>query len=406
MKIRNLFCFLILIFCGFVAGCDKEKVEKDITNVDYLNIKFELAENLYVGDTFNLFDFIDISTNLVDPKIQFASENSEMIEFTGTTFSCIKAGITNLYVRGELSNGRFVYARERVEVENRPVYYSNFTINKPTIYVDYRNRENITNKATFEGETTYPVVTEYSNNLVIYDYKTGKLEVNGVGECRVILKVPVSRDENRNIQYNTYFFDVVVNKYITESTLKGSAGGINLKVGETGEFLIDVSPKSHTVNAPTLQVNSDILTLDGYRYTANASGECLVTMNYESGIGVWITKEYRVKIYDEPNALNLDIYDGNEEVDGDLEVGKEYTLVVSADCNLGNFVNILVDLKDPVELGYITMSVPNCKDGKVRYTFVVNDAREVEFWVGYTKDTYSSTLTCTDTLLIKEIVLP
>lgn len=404
MRIRNIFCFLILIFCGFIAGCDKEKIEKEIDTVNYLNIKFELEENLYVGDTYNLFDYLEITTNITEPNIEFASEDGTMIEFAGNAFLCVKAGTTNIYVRGEIGDGKYVYAREKIVVENRPTYYTSFLLNKSQVFVDYGNRENVTNTAIFTGESTYPVVVEYSNNLVQYDYKTGKIDVYGVGECKVTLKVPASRDENKVVIYDTYSFDVIIDKYITNCTLKGSAGGINLKVGETGEFLIDISPKSYTVNPPLLEVNSDILTLEGYRFTANASGECLITMSYETGIGVSYSKEYRVKIYDVPQSINLSIYDGASLVVGDLEIDKEYTLLVSADCDLGNFTNIHVNMVAPSTLEYILLTEASIKDGVVKYKFTVSKACELNIVVGYYKDTYSSQLTCTDSNITKNVV--
>lgn len=406
MKIRNIICFLILIFCAVLTGCGAEKTEKDIKSVEYLNIKFEIDENLYVGDSFRLFDYTEISTNIIDPEIQFGSDDKDIINFDGTTFSCEKAGMTNIYVRGKLSDGRYVYAREKVIVENRPTYYTSFSLQKSIVMVDYRNRDNISNTAYYEGESTYPVIVEYSSDNVKYDYKTGKIEVTAVGECKVSVKVPVSRDENKIVHYDTYSFDVVVERYITEVTLKGSAGGINLKTGETGEFVLDISPQKHTVDAPTLNVSGDILVLDGTRYTAIGTGECSLTLTYETGIGVFYTKEYKVRIYDQPTSLNLEILDNGMNVDGDLEVGKKYKLIVSADCNLGNFTSLLVNSADPATLDYITLSESNLVDGKVEYSFTVSKETSINFQVGYYKQTYADTLTCIDALLTKNVVLP
>ena len=406
MKVRNIICFLILIFCGVLTGCGAEKTEKDIKSVDFLNIRFEIDENLYVGDSFRLFDYAEISTSMINPEIQFGSDDKNIISFDGTTFSCEKAGTTNIYVRGKLRDGKYVYAREKVIVENRPTYFETFSLQKSVVLVDYRNRDNITNIAHYEGETTYPVLVEYSSDNVKYDYKTGKIDVLAVGECKVTLKVPASRDENKTIHYDTYTFDVIVNRYITEVTLKGSAGGINLKVGEIGDFVLDISPQKYTVNAPTLNVAGDILVLDGTRYTAVSAGECSLTLTYERGIGDWYTKEYKVRIYDEPTSLNLEVLDNGVSVDGYLEAGKEYKLVVSATCELGKFTSILVNSADSTTLDYITLSEANLVDGKVVYTFTVDREMDINFQVGYYKQTYSDTLECIDAILTKTVVLP
>ena len=405
MKLRNIICFLILIFCGILTGCgDKEKLEKDITSVDYLNIHFELDETLYVGDSFVLSDYVEISTNIVNPTIQFGCEDKEIISFADNVFSCLKAGETNLYVRGKLNEDKYVYAREKVVVEERPSFYTSFELQKSVVEVDYKNRNNIKNIATYTGVSTYPVVVEYNNNILTYDYVTGLLDITAVGQCKVTVKVPISRDENMTVHYQTYTFDVDVQRYITNVSLTGYSGGINLKVGEVGEFLLNISPTKYTVDSPTLAVNSDILSLNGTCYVANQVGDCSLTLTYKTGVGTWYSKEYRVDIYDEPSTLTLGVYYDGTQVNSDLEVGKEYKLVVSADCALGNFTTLLVNSVDPATLDYLTLSEPKNKDGKIEYTFKVDIIIEIDFQVGYYKETYSATLTCIDALLTKNVV--
>lgn len=403
-RIRNIFCLILIAFCGFIVGCSSEKVEKDIKTVDYLNIEWDIEDSLYVGDIFKPTDNLKISTNLTNPQIQFGSENEEIIKITDNGFLCLSEGETRVFARARLSEGRYVYASEKIIVESVPSFYTSFSLQSSVVKVDYKNRENIKNVVSCTGESTYPVVVEYSSDILTYDYTTGLLDIKKVGECKVTLKVPAYRDDNRELQYTTYAFDVYVDKVITNVTLTGYSGGLVLKKGEVGQLLLNVSPTTYTVEDPKITCDSDIISFEGTTYTAKEVGECNITITYQNGVSTFDSKTYKVKIYDQPENLILGLYHDDVIVDGDLEVGKEYKLIISADCVLGDFSSLLINNVDPNQISEITISQAKLVEGKIEYKVTINAEMDISFLVGYYKSTYSSEITCIDAILNKTVV--
>lgn len=331
MKKLRAFCVAFcVVVCAFVlVGCADEKTSKTIIDYDYTNIKLNINDTLYVGDSYNIENYLTFSSSLEVVTFQCLSTNTDVIEFAdGKTFVCKSVGSATIKVRTEVKDGTYVIATDNVEVEVEPEYYTSFMFEKNEVYVDASEKK-ASNKIITQGTSTFPiVVSSYPSGLIQYDTKTGDITFSGAGNCVVTAKVPYGRDNDKNILYHNYSFSFYAERYISGITFTGATGGsILLKEGEEGDFTISVSnAKTYTVAAPTITSNSDNITLDGYHYIANRAGTCTLTVSYETSHNVFTTSDYTLKIVKDPIDIDYTIYYDDNEHTGQMLQNTEYLI--------------------------------------------------------------------------------
>ncbi len=382
-NIQKLCTILLFLLCGLLMGActSKAKIEKKIDNVSYANIKLNITDPLYVGDSHDIENYLTFSSNMESVVFQCMSTDEKVLSFDGKTFLCNSVGKTTIRVRVKVKDGTYVIANQNVEVESTPSYYTSFSFEKDVVYANYSDKT-AKNSILAGGKSSFPVIIDITNNLVTYDINTGEIKFNGIGDCVVIARVPYGRDVNKNMLYHEYSFKVYVDKYISSLSIKGGSSTITLKEGEENDFILNTN--DYSCADPILSVDSDVVTISGKHYVANRSGECTLTISYLTNPGVTKTKTYKLKVITEPSALTGTLYLSGTEVVGDLKPNTEYVLILSS---TGIKLN-----KD-----YVSISGIECKIGtnldNVKITFTTpSSLQELKIRVTYNKETYSDTV--------------
>ena len=370
-----LLCGLIMVACA-----PKSKTEKQIDDVSYANIKLNISQPLYVGDSHDIENYLIFSSNMESVVFQCMSTNEKVLSFVdGKTFLCNSVGKTTIRVRVKVKDNTYVIANQNVEVENAPSYYTSFSFEKDVVYANYSDKT-AKNPMLAGGNSSYPVIISVTNDLVTYDIKTGEIKFKGIGNCKVIAKVPYGRDASKNVLYHDYSFSVYVDKYVKSLSIKGGSSVITLKEGEVGDFILNTN--DYSCADPVLSVDNEIVSIDGLHYVANSCGRCTLTISYLTNPGAISTKTYTLNVIGEPRTIIDTLYLGSVEAVGDLKPNTEYVLILSsADSDL---------VKD-----YVSVVGVDAKVGKsnnnVKITFTTpGTLQELRVRVCYYKKTYSS----------------
>lgn len=403
--------FLCLCCFGLVA-CSDEKKSKDIDDISYTNVKLNITDALFVGDSYDIEDYLTFSSNIDNVVFQCMSTDEDVISFIDAkTFKCNSAGKTTIRVRTPIKDGMFVTANQNVEVELSPSYYSFFSFAMDEVHASYSGTASqrvAQNTATMQGESSFPLQVEYSTDLATYDPYTGKITyIKATGNCRITVRVPYARNVDKEVLYQNYTFDLYVDRYVKNISLTGGGSGITLKTGETGTFNLNINDGNGcTCSAPTITaLNSDMLSINGYNYTALSSGtsegkgKTSIVVTYYTAHGVTATKTYFVTILDEPTELNCAFYLNNGIVSSPLTSYTEYKLKISGTFDAG-VENAILD-KDKVELSVYGIDGTARKNGvDIDYIFTTPSAGSYEVTVRYYKATYSSAIEVQYTMTI------
>ncbi len=414
MKLLRKFCIVgILCLCCFgLVACSDDKKSKDIDDISYTNVKLNITDSLFVGDYYDIERYLTFSSNIDNITYQCQSTNTDVIEFVdGKTFKCKAEGKTAIRVRTPIKDGMYVIANKDVEVEMAPSYYSFFGFEMDEVYASYSgttSKRVAQNTATMQGKSSFPLIVEYSNDLATYDPYTGKITYKkATGNCNITVRVPYSRNTNKEVLYKNHTFVLYVDRYVSSISLTGGGSGITLKTGESGTFKLNINDGAGcTCPTPTITtLNSELLAIDGWNYTVLKSGTALgggktsLTVTYYTAHGVTNTKEYYVTIVDEPVELDCTFYSGGETTTSPLSVGTEYKLKIKGVYNTG--VENVVLNKDYLSVysGQDVLDGTAKKNGNdIDYTFTINKTGVYTIIIRYYCATYGSKIDITETI--------
>lgn len=413
MKFVKRLCMVVLFcLCCFGLTACNEKTSKDIDNVSYTNVKLNITDPLFVGDYYDIERYLTFSSNIDNITYQCLSTNTDVIEFVdGKTFKCKTEGNTTIRVRTPIKDDMYVTANQNVEVEQAPSYYSYFGFAMDEVYASYSgtaSKRVAQNLAIMQGESSYPLLVEYSNDLATYDPYTGAISYSkNTGSCRITVRVPYDRNNDKEVLYHNYSFMLYVDRYVSSISVTGGGSTITLKTGETGTFDLNINDGAGcTCQAPTITaLCSDMLLIDGLNYTALSSGssdgngKTYITITYFTAHGVADTKTYTVVILDEPTALDCAVYSGNDIVETSLVSGMTYKIKIKGVFDDGVENNYLD--KDKVELSVYGIEGTARKNGAdIDYSFTAPSAGSYEITIRYYKKTYKGAIDVMTTMTI------
>lgn len=409
MKLLRKLCIVgILCLCCFgLVACSDEKKSKDIDDILYTNVKLNITDPLFVGDTYDIEKYLTFSSNIEQVTFQCMSLDENIIKFLdGKTFICKAVGKTTIRVRTPIKDAMYVIANQNVEVEESPSYYSSFGFEMSEVYASYSgvaSKRVAQNRATMLGESSFPLLVECPD-YVDYDVYTGEITYGDItGNCEITVRVPYDRNANKEVLYDNYSFMLYVDRYVKEISLTGGAKSFALKVGEKGTFKLNINDGNGcTCPAPIISIlNNDMIKVDGYNYevlssgSAEGKGRTEMTVIYYTAHGITAHKEYTITVLDEPSAFNCTLYSGDSVVTSPLNSNTEYVLKIKGVFD-DNAENAYLNKAYLSVYGLEGTATKNGND--IDFTFSTNKAGSYPVTIKYQKKTYGDQIDVTYTL--------
>ncbi len=380
-KILSFFILIILSFVCVACGKDpsisyaKQKIQinfDETYTIDSKDIKIEDSDNDYIITILNT----DIA--LIDKLTIYPKSKGET------------------YVRFQIK-GEKVYTDVPLVVTH-DVYATSATIENSNVVLDINSTTEVFNRVTTNaGCNEVPLVT-YNNNVVSYDYITGKLTPVAVGTTTVVVLF-----NNCNVSFNVTVID---NIYTTKVEVEDHI----LYVGNEGKFNYEVFPdlantyRFYTFATDLLDVNAK------GEYVAKAEGEAVVIVEYYIAENTPVSKVFDVKIIAELESFEFDIVNTDSTnakyylkekdykiVINNIENIKEDDVVVSDNFEIKDFVvgddNISIT-GNFVSSGEQTVEVNITSNGnmvtreKSVDIYELSDISIIAKWSGYPQETY------------------
>ena len=339
-----LFATLFLCGCGNTdPGLDKG-ASGGAPIVYATNISINESKLTYfVGDVLNLNN-LNISILPADATVKpvFTISDEQLAEIVSNQLTFKGEGSVTLTASILIDVNTYKTYSITFNVETKPIYATSVSIQNSHITINL-NDTCINDLIINPVEYNQDVLVTYSNeDVVSYNYQTGLITANAVGETMVTVKVLKSKTETLKTSFNVavtnhVYAESINNVKINNKTITDT---ITLFTNETGTISCSVLPVDYNLELTYLCSNNLIsINPNGTFIVGNNAGECVLSISALTKTGITY-KTINVVVKHQPETLNFKVELNGEEVDY-LYSNIAYTLTILT--GLDNYNNVTIE---------------------------------------------------------------